>query len=148
MSKSADIELAQLKTAVHYFVGLLEEGSLVKNYDSTTRDEIAEVLELIIEKVAGLPDEVPEHLVQASVVRSIVGAAERLRLQESEAFFSRQMREAEAAASIHGHDLADWEQMPGAEGIEYQAACKECGGFIYVSLSGTYNLLLDSCERV
>jgi hypothetical protein len=148
MSKSADVELAQLKTAVHYFVGLLEEGSLVKNYDSSTRDEIAEVLELMLEKVEGLPDEVPEHLVQAAVVRSIVGAAERLRLQESEAFFSRQMREAEAAASIHGHILTDWEQVPGEEGVEYQAACKECGGFVYVSLSGTYNLLLDSCERV
>ena len=148
MSKLANIELAQLKTAVHYFVGLLEEGSLVKNYDSATRDEIAEVLELMIEKVEGLPDEVPENLVQASVVRSIVGAAERLRLQESEALFSRQMREAEAAASIHGHTLSDWEQLPGTEGIEYQAACKDCDGFIYVSLSGTYNLLLDSCERV
>ena len=61
MSKLANIELAQLKTAVHYFVGLLEEGSLVKNYDSATRDEIAEVLELMIEKVEGLPDEVPEN---------------------------------------------------------------------------------------
>ena len=148
MSKNAEIELEQLKTAVHYFVSLLEEGSLVVNYDANTREEIAEVLELIVEKVAGLPAEVPENLVQASVVRSIVGAAERLRLQESEAFFSRQMREAEAAASIHGHTLTGWEQMPGAEGIEYQAACTECGGFIYVSLSGTYNLLLDSCERV
>ncbi len=148
MSKPADVELTQLKTAVHYFVGLLEEGSLVKNYDSGTRDEIAEVLELIIEKVEGLPEEVPENLVQAAVVRSIVGAAERLRKQESEAFFTRQMREAEAAASIHGHTLSDWEQVTGEEGVEYQAACKDCGGFIYVSLSGTYNLLLDSCERV
>ncbi|MBE2222779.1 MAG: hypothetical protein IAF02_14635 [Anaerolineae bacterium] len=148
MSKSADVELAQLKTAVHYFVSLLEEGSLVKSYDASARNEIAQVLELILEKVEGLPDEVPEHLVQAAVVRSIVGAAERLRLQESEAFFSRQMREAEAAASIHGHILVDWEQVPGEEGVEYQAACQKCGGFIYVSLSGTYNLLLDSCERV
>ncbi|PID85223.1 MAG: hypothetical protein CSB13_09130 [Chloroflexi bacterium] len=148
MSKSANVELTQLKTAVHYFVGLLEEGSLVKNYDSSTRDEIAEVLELIIGKVEGLPEEVPENLVQAAVVRSIVGAAERLRRQESEAFLSRQMREAEAAASIHGHTLSDWEQVTGEEGVEYQAACTDCGGFIYVSLSGTYNLLLDSCERV
>ena len=148
MSKNADIELDHLKTAVHYFVGLLEEGSLVKNYDPNTREEIAEVLELMLEKVAGLPAEVPENLVQASVVRSIVGAAERLRQQESAAFFSRQMREAEAAASIHGHSLSDWEQVSGEEGVEYQAVCTECGGFIYVSLSGTYNLLLDSCERV
>jgi hypothetical protein len=148
MSKSADVELSQLKTAVNYFVGLLEEGSLVKNYDATTRDEIAEVLALMVDKVADLPEDVPENLIQAAVVRSIVGAAERLRLQESEDFFTRQMREAEAAASIHGHTLSEWEQVPGEEGVEYQAACKECGGFVYVSLSGTYNLLLDSCERV
>lgn len=148
MDKSADVELAQFKTAVHYFVGLLEEGSLVKNYDASTRDEIAVVLELLIEKVEGLPVEVPENLVQAAVVRSIVGAAERLRLQESEAFFARQMREADATASIHGHTLSGWEQVTGEEGVEYQAACQNCGGFVYVSLSGTYNLLLDSCERV
>lgn len=148
MDKSAEIELTQLKTAVHYFVGLLEEGSLVKNYDASTRDEIAVVLELLIEKVEGLPIEVPENLVQAAVVRSIVGAAERLRLQESEAFFSRQTREAEAVASIHGHTLSAWEQVSGEGGVEYQAACQDCGGFVYVSLSGIYNLLLDSCERV
>lgn len=148
MSKNAEVELDQLKTAVHYFVGLLQEGSLVKNYDANTREEVAEVLELIVEKVAGLPDEVPENLVQAAVVRSLVGAAERLRLQETEAFFTRQMREAEAAASIHGHTLSAWEQVSGEEGVEHQAACQDCGGFIYVTRSGTYNLLLDSCERV
>lgn len=148
MSKNIAVELDQLKTAVRYFIGLLQEGSLVKNYDSGTREEIAEVLELIVEKVEGLPDEVPPHLVQAAVVRSLVGAAERLRLQESEAFFTRQMREAEAAASIHGHTLSAWEQVSGEAGVEHQAACQNCGGFIYVTRSGTYNLLLDSCERV
>jgi hypothetical protein len=148
MTKNAEVELDQLKTAVHYFVGLLQEGSLVKNYDASTREEVAEVLELIVEKVEGLPDEVPENLVQAAVVRSLVGAAERLRLQETEAFFTRQMREAEAAASIHGHTLSAWEQVSGEEGVEHQAACQDCGGFIYVTRSGTYNLLLDSCERV
>ncbi|MCZ7669639.1 MAG: hypothetical protein M5U34_21915 [Chloroflexi bacterium] len=66
MSNSAEIELTQLKTAVHYFISLLEEGSLVKNYDETTRNEIAQVLDLLVEKVGGLPEGVPENLVQAA----------------------------------------------------------------------------------
>jgi hypothetical protein len=148
MSKSAAVELEQLKTAVRYLVGLLEEGSLVKNYDDGTREELAEVLDMLLDKVHGLPENVPENLVQAAVVRSIVGAAERLRKVETEAFLARHMREAAAAASIHGHTLSDWEQVSGEEGVEYQASCRDCGGFVYVSLSGTYNLLLDSCERV
>ncbi len=148
MSNSAEIELTQLKTAVHYFISLLEEGSLVKNYDETTRNEIAQVLDLLVEKVGGLPEGVPENLVQAAVVRAIVGAAERLRQQETDARFTRQMREVEASASIHGHTLGEWEQGLGEEGVEFQISCQECGGFVYVTRSGIYNLLLGSCERV
>ncbi|MFO7683576.1 MAG: hypothetical protein R6X34_26380 [Chloroflexota bacterium] len=148
MSKPAEIELMHLKKAIRYLVGLLEEGSLVTNYDTNTRIEIAEVLDLMADKVEDLPEEVPDNLVQAAVVRAIVGAAERLRKQETAVFFSRQMREAEAIASIHGHMLSGWEQVASDEGVEFQAACKECGGFIYVTRSGAYNLLLDSCERV
>lgn len=148
MSKPAEIELAHLRKAIRYLVGLLEEGSLVTNYDANTRIEIAEVLDLMVDKVEDLPEEVPDNLVQAAVVRAIVGAAERLRKQETTIFFSRQMREAEAVASIHGHSLSGWEQVVSEEGVEFQAACQACGGFIYVTRSGAYNLLLDSCERV
>jgi hypothetical protein len=71
MSKSAAVELEQLQTAVRYLVGLLEEGSLVKNYDDTTREDLADVLCMLLDKVHGLPENVPENLVQAAVVRSI-----------------------------------------------------------------------------
>ena len=57
------------------------------------------------------------------------------------------MRQAEATASIHGHILTDWEMVSGSD-LEYQASCKVCGGFVYVSHASTYNLLLDSCERI
>ena len=83
--------------------------------------------------------------------RAIVGAAENLHVDEAlekEVFLNRQMREVEAFASIHGHVLTGWEPVSGEEGVEYQVSCQECGGFVYVSLSGTYNLLLDSCERL
>ena len=102
-------------------------------------------------KVSGLPDNVPDNLVQAAVVRAIVGATENLHVAETaekEVFLNRQMREAEAFASIRGHVLTAWEPVSGEQGVEYQASCKDCGGFVYVSLSGTYNLLLDSCERM
>lgn len=151
MTTIAEVKKTQLETAVHYLASLLEEGSLVQQYDRNTRQEIAEVLELMLTKVNGLPENVPDNLVQAAVVRAIVGAAETLHLTETlekEVFLNRQMREVEAMASIRGHVLSKWEPVSGEEGVEYQASCQECGGFVYVSLSGTYNLLLDSCERV
>jgi hypothetical protein len=148
---SAEIKKTQLTTAVHYLAGLLAEGSLVSHYEPDTRREIAEVLELMLHKVDGLPDNVPENLVQAAVVRAIVGATETLHVAEAlerESLLNRQMREVEAFASIHGHVLAAWEPVSGEQGVEYQVSCQNCGGFVYVSLSGIYNLLLDSCERI
>lgn len=151
MAIAAEIKIAQLETAVHYLAGLLAEGSLVSKYHPETRQEIAEVLELMLAKVDGLPDNVPDNLVQAAVVRAIVGAAENLHVGEAaekESFLNRQMREVEASASIRGHSLGGWEPVSGEEGVEYQASCRDCGGFVYVSLSGIYDLLLDSCERI
>jgi len=150
MSKSPETELCHLKTAVKYLIGLLEEGSLVARYHRETREEVAEVLEHLLHKVEGLPDGVPDNLVQATAVRAIVEASDK-HLQaekaEREEELSRHMREAEIAASLHGHTIGGWEQVAGSD-MEYQATCEYCGGFVYVSHSSTYNLLLDSCERV
>lgn len=150
MSKSAEIELQQLKTAVTYFIGILEEGSLVPRYHPETREEIAGVLQQLVAKVEGLPESVPENLVQAAAVRAIVEAAEkyiRARQAEQQESLARHMREAEVSASIHGHSLGLWEKLGGSD-LEYQATCENCGGFVYVSHDSTYNLLLETCERV
>ncbi len=150
MSKSAEVTLKQMKTAIKYLVGLLEEGSLVARYHKETREEIADALNHLIQKVEGLPDNVPENLVQATAVRAIVEASEKhtqLEADEKQEHLSRHMREVEVAASLHGHDLTGWEQVLGSY-MEYQATCKNCGGFVYVSHDSTYNLLLESCERV
>jgi len=149
-SKAPENELTQLKTAVRYLIGLLEEGSLVMRYHKKTREEIAEVLRHLLQKVAGLPDEVPENLVQATAVRAIVEASDKynhLQMSEKEEMLARYTREAEVNASIHGHRLGPWEQVPGSE-MEYQATCLNCGGFVYVSHDSKYNLLLESCERI
>lgn len=150
MSKNAETELAHLKTALSYLIGLLAEGSLVPRYDKETREEISEVLGHLMVKVAGLPPGIPENLVQATAVRAIVEAADKHSLTEQEIReedLSRHMREAEVAASIHGHILGPWEQVTGSD-MEYQATCRQCGGFVYVSHTNIYNLLLDSCERL
>ena len=150
MEKPAEIELVQLKTAVKYLIGLLEDGSLIARYDKTTRIEIAVALNHLLHKVEDLPDAVPDRLVQAAAVRAIIEASEgyyaaaQAEMQES---LELHMRQAEATASIHGHILTDWERVSGSD-MEYQASCKMCGGFVYVSHSSTYNLLLDSCERI
>lgn len=150
MSKPAEIELAQLKTAVKYMIGLLEDGSLIARYDKATRIEIAVALNHLLHKVEDLPEAVPDRLVQAAAVRAIIEASEgyyaaaQAEMQEN---LELHMRQAEATASIHGHILNDWEKVSGSD-MEYQASCKMCGGFVYVSHSSTYNLLLDSCERV
>lgn len=150
MSKPAEIELAQLKTAVSYLIGLLEDGSLIARYDKATRVEIAVALNHLLHKVEDLPDTVPDRLVQAAAVRAIIEASEgyyaaaQAEMQEN---LELHMRQAEANASIHGHILTAWEQVSGSD-LEFQANCQMCGGFIYVSHSSTYNLLLDVCERI
>ncbi|MCA9945920.1 MAG: hypothetical protein KC449_20700 [Anaerolineales bacterium] len=150
MSNSAEIELKQLKTAVRYLIGLLEEGSLVPRYDELTRREIGLVLQHLLHKVEGLPDGVPENLVQGTAVRALVEAAadhDEANQQEQADSLERQMCEAEAWASIHGHQLEAWEQVTGSV-MEFQTSCEQCGGFVYVSFNSSYNLLLETCERV
>jgi hypothetical protein len=150
MSKHAEIELQHLKTAVRYLIGLLEEGSLVPRFESETRTEIATVLQHLIHKVEGLPDSVPENLVQGAAVRALVEAATKhneATQQEKSDALERQMCEAEAWASIHGHQLEPWEQVAGSV-MEYQTNCESCGGFVYVNNNSSYNLLLELCERI
>ncbi len=150
MSKAVEVELAQLKTSINYLVGLLEEGSLVERFDKSTREEIAFVLQLLLSKVKDLPSNIPEHLVQATAVRAIIGASEKFTKVEQadeEEHIARNMREIEAAASIQGHDLGEWEEVAGSA-IEYQATCRQCGGFVYVNQVSAYNLLTDDCVRV
>jgi hypothetical protein len=150
MSHKPDVHLKHLEAALNYFIGLLEDGSLVPRYDEATRREIADALFHLMKKVDGLPDKVPDNLVQAAAVRALVEAAEsyeRMAQADREEHLTLNMREEEAAASIHGHILNKWEQVSGSD-MEYQASCRNCGGFVYVSHSSRYNLLLDSCERL
>ncbi len=150
MSHKPDVHLKHLEATLNYFIGLLEDGSLVPRYDENTRREIADALYHLMKKVDGLPDKVPDNLVQATAVRALVEAAEsyeRMAQADREEHLTLNMREEEAAASIHGHVLTEWEQVSGSD-MEFQASCKNCGGFVYVSHSSRYNLLLDSCERL
>lgn len=150
MTNSAETELKHLKMAVRYLIGLLEEGSLVPRFEVTTRKEIGMVLQHLLHKVEGLPDGVPENLVMGTAVRALVEAAseyDAASQQEQADALDRQMCEAEAWASIHGHQLEKWEQVAGSS-MEYQTSCEACGGFIYVSHNSSYNLLLETCERI
>lgn len=150
MSNSAETELKQLKLAIRYLIGLLEEGSLVPRYDEPTRREIGVVLQHLLHKVEGLPDGVPDNLVQGTAVRALVEAAsdhDEAAQQEQADSLERNMCEAEAWASIHGHQLEPWEQVTGSD-MEFQTSCETCGGFIYVSHNSSYNLLLEACERI
>ena len=150
MSQPELAKLDQLKSALHYLVSLLEEGSLVERYDRETREEISSVLRLLVEKVDDLPLSVPENLVQATAVRAIIGASEKSNLAEladRRGKLERHQREVEASASIQGHLLGEWEPVKGSE-MEIQATCQVCGGFVYVSDASVYNLLLDDCQRM
>ncbi|VAW32922.1 Phosphoenolpyruvate-protein phosphotransferase of PTS system [hydrothermal vent metagenome] len=150
MSKPAEIELQHLKTAVRYLIGLLEEGSLVPRFETETRMEISQVLQYLLHKVEGLPEGVPENLVQGTAVRALVEAAtkyDEATQQEQADALERQMCEAEAWASIHGHQLEPWGQVAGSV-MEYQTSCQSCGGFVYINHDSSYNLLLETCERI
>lgn len=149
MSNSAEIELTYLKDAINYLAAFLEEGSLVEDrYDKTTREAIALVLGQLVQKVEGLPEGVPPHLVQAVAVRAIIGASDQMtqagRAELSEEL-KRRMRDAEAAASVKGCQLSEWELVSDVE-MEYQATCTKCGGFVYVSPEDTFDLLPPECS--
>ena len=150
MSQQEQTKLEQLELALRYLVSLLEEGSLVERYDKDSREEFANVLRLLVEKVTDLPLNVPDNLVQATAVRAIIGASEKLNVAELEARrekLERNQRQVEASASIQGHLLGEWEQVKGSD-MEFQATCQVCGGFVYVSDASVYNLLLDDCQRL
>ncbi len=150
MDQTEQTKLAQLELALHYLVSVLEEGSLVERYDKETRESLADVLRLLVEKVNDLPLNVPDNLVQATAVRSIIGASEQANMAEMASRreqLERRQREVEASASIQGHLLGDWEQVKGSD-MEFQATCQVCGGFVYVSDNSVYNLLLDICQRL
>ncbi len=150
MSQLEQTKLEQLELALHYLVSLLEEGSLVERYDEDSREEFANVLRLLVEKVTDLPPNVPENLVKATAVRAIIGASEKSNVAELKARrekLERNQREVEALASIQGHLLGEWEQVKGSD-MEFQATCQVCGGFVYVSDASVYNLLLDDCQRL
>jgi hypothetical protein len=135
---------------MRYLIGLLEEGSLVPRFDAVTRKEIGQVLHHLLHKVEGLPEGVPDNLVQGTAVRALVEAAtehDEAAQQEQADSLERQLFEAEAWASIHGHQLEPWEQVTGSV-MEYQTSCEKCGGFVYVSHNSSYNLLLETCERI
>lgn len=148
MEKSTEVALAQLKTAVSYLADLLEEGSLVERYDPETRQEMATVLRLLLQKSAGLPAVAPERLVQATAVRAIIGAAADPPAQEArEGQRARHMREAATAAGLGGHDLGPWQPVSAADpsDMEMMATCQNCAGVVYVNYASSYRLLADEC---
>jgi hypothetical protein len=152
MSKTAEIELQQLKTALSYLAGLLDEGSLLAEYDAGMRQAMAHVLDLLLTKVANLPAGTPEYLVQATAVQALASATEQFDEAEPEDRQLRRqhrMREAEVAAAIQGHQLGEWQQISQSDSdMEFGAKCKFCEGFVYVNYDTTYNLLSEACSRL
>jgi hypothetical protein len=150
MEKTAEIELQQLKTALSYLAGLLDEGSLLTGYDTEVRQAMAHVLDLLMTKVANLPAETPAYLVQATAVQALAAAGDQTDdtdPNERAARRQHRMREAEIAANLQGHQLGQWQQVTQAD-MEFGAKCKFCEGFVYVSYDTTYNLLSEECSRL
>lgn len=149
MAKSPDIGLEQLQTAVSYLAWVFEEGSLVAHYDKVLRQEIALTLNILLDKVNGLPDEIPRHLVQAAAVRAIVSASEKMKVGDvdtSHVDLEQNMRQAELKMGVQGHILSEWQPTSAADGeMEYEATCKYCGGVVYANQSSFYTFMTDEC---
>ena len=136
-----DERYEQLKTSLNFLSDMLEEGSLVTRYQRETREELAQVLRLLVEKVEGLPEGVPKQLVESTAVRAIIDASEKYRQSEDDEKrqkIEKRMREAEMAARLKGLELAEWEQI-GA--WEFQSSDKDGEGFVYVTPESTFDLL-------
>lgn len=131
-----------LKTAVSYLASVLDEGSLVPHYDQSTRREIAAALTALVEKVDHLPDNTPEHLVQATAVRAIIHAQEQIAQHKTGGNLEDNKRKAELAFSVLGHHLGDWQTN---DGDEYESICVHCQGIAYANISGFYGFKLKKC---
>ncbi|MEM7336773.1 MAG: hypothetical protein AAF490_32170 [Chloroflexota bacterium] len=141
MSKQSHNQYDKLKTSLTFLSAMLEEGSLVRRYHKETREELADVLRILIEKVEGLPDGCPQQLIESTAVRAIIDASEEYRKGEEEVKMKqieKRMREAEMSARIKGFELNEWEQI-GA--WEFQSSSKEVEGFVYVTPESTYDLI-------
>lgn len=139
--ENQDERFEQLKSSILFFSAMLEEGSLVARYQRETREEIAEVLRLLIDKVDGLPGGVPQQLVEATAVRAIIDASEKYRKSENDdkrQKIERRMREAEMAARLKGLELNEWEQIGQ---WEFQSTGRDGEGFVYVTPDSTFDLL-------
>lgn len=150
MAKSPEVGLEQLQTAVAYLAWVFEEGSLVAHYDEALRRELSYILNTLLEKVDGLPDEIPRHLVQAAAVRAIVSAADKMNegdVDTSHADLEQNMRKAELKVGVQGHTLSDWQPTSTADGeMEYEATCKYCGGVVYANQLSFYTFMTDDCD--
>ncbi len=141
MSEQTNSQYNQLKTSLTFLSAMLEEGSLVRRYHKETREEFADVIRILIEKVEGLPEGCPHQLIESTAVRAIIDASEEYRKEEDTVKrkqIEKRMREAEMSARIKGFELNEWEQI-GA--WEYQSSCKEAEGFVYVTPESTYDLI-------
>ncbi|HSH01759.1 MAG TPA: hypothetical protein VLL52_04510 [Anaerolineae bacterium] len=152
MTKTIENELDYLKTAVHYLSWVLEEGSLVPDYDEGTAQEMARILKLMVQKVEGLPPNVPKNLVQAVVVRAIVGAkeyeAEELQEEELTAKVEANMRKAELAVGVKGHQIGEWRLATvDDDEPEYEALCLKCDGVVYANARTYYTLMTTDCDK-
>ena len=148
MTIKKDDRYEQLKASITFLSAMLEEGSLVERYEQETREEIANVLRLLVVKVEGLPEGVPQQLVESTAVRAIIDASEKYRQTEDDdkrGKIERRMREAEMAARLKGFELKEWEQI-GA--WEFQSSVKDGEGFIYVTPESTFDLLGVSEDMV
>lgn len=145
--KPVEKELEQLQTAVSYLADVLEEGSLVAQYDADTCEAFSMALRLLLKKVVDLPAETPLHLVQATAVRAIVGAAEEMASiaqREKIALLERHIREATMSATLQGHSLGEWQPADGGH-MQVMAACQDCGGVVYASQDEIFSLLPENC---
>lgn len=131
-----------LKTAVSYLASVLDEGSLLPRYDEATRREIAIVLTDLLEKVDHLPAHTPEHLVQATAVRAIIHAQERIEQNKATGDPEANKQKAELAFSVQGHHLGEWQTN---DGKEYEAICTHCQGIAYANANGFYGFQLKNC---
>lgn len=141
INDAIDNRYEQLRISINFLSAMLEEGTLVARYDDNTREEIADVLRILLDKVEGLPSGVPKPLVEATAVRAIVDASEQYRQSEEEqkrTMIEKRMREAEMMARLKGFSLTKWEQIGT---WEYQISGCDGEGFIYVTPDSTYDLL-------
>ncbi len=145
MKKDSDVELWQLKTALHALLQQLNAG--VDHLDNLTSKTIARALGEIMQEMVSLPDNSSPAEIEGFVHEVLVGTDEMQETLAAKWYDELQplMQRANERAAQLDHQLAEFTCLS-VDGEKWGAICVKCLDWVVVSPQETRGALLRRCR--